>query len=121
MTMREDHRPWPVPARRWLMTQKWHDLLFAHWRVPVETLRALVPAPLQIDTHDGAAYVGLVPFRMTGVRWRCTPPVPGTAAFPEMNLRTYVTYDGKPGVWFFTLDATNRPAIWTARRFFHLP
>jgi len=119
--MREDHRPWPTPARPWRMAQTWRDLLFAHWRVPVDVLRAAVPAPLEIDTKDGDAWVGLVPFRMTGIRWRPLPPIPGTSAFPDMNLRTYVTYEGRPGVWFFTLDATNRLAIWTARTFFHLP
>jgi len=103
------------------MRMSWHDLLFAHAPVPVAALRAVVPAGLEIDTFDGVAWLGVVPFRMTRVGPRVLPPLPGLSAFPELNVRTYVTRDGKPGVWFFSLDAANRVAVWTARRFFHLP
>jgi len=103
------------------MRMSWHDLLFAHAPVPLAALRALVPAGLEIDTFDGAAWLGVVPFRMTRVGPRFLPALPGLSAFPELNVRTYVTRDGRPGVWFFSLDAANRAAVWTARRFFHLP
>lgn len=103
------------------MVQKWHDLLFMHWPVPPDSLRNLIPADLEIDTHDGSAWVGVVPFRMSGVRMRGVPPLPGATAFPELNVRTYVMKDGKPGVWFFSLDATSALAVAGARRLFHLP
>ena len=115
------HRPWPLPAGPWVMTQSWHDLLFAHWPVDAEELRALIPEPLEIDTFDGRAWLAVVPFRMTNVRLRGTPAVPWLSAFPELNMRTYVTYDGEPGVWFFSLDAGNSLAVAIARAWFHLP
>jgi hypothetical protein len=103
------------------MTQIWHDLLFAHWPVPLAALRSQIPASLEIDTFDGTAWVAVVPFRMSGVRIRGTPPAPWLSNFPELNVRTYVTRDGKPGVWFFSLDAANAVAVQIARRWFHLP
>lgn len=115
------HRPWPLPHRPWIMKQEWHDLLFAHWAVPVEVLRPFIPRSLEIDTFEGRAWLGVVPFRMAGVRMRGTPAIPGLSRFPELNVRTYVVRDGKPGVWFFSLDATNAVAVWGARTLFHLP
>jgi uncharacterized protein YqjF (DUF2071 family) len=115
------HRPWPLPHGPWIMKQGWHDLLFAHWAVPVDLLRPLIPRALEIDTFGGQAWVGVVPFRMSGVRMRGTPAIPGLSRFPELNVRTYVVRDGKPGVWFFSLDAANAVAVWGARTFFHLP
>ncbi len=103
------------------MAQVWHDLLFAHWTVPVAALRPLLPPQLEIDTFNGQAWLGIVPFRMSGVRVRGTPAVPGLSRFPELNVRTYVTRDGKPGVWFFSLDAANPVAVWAARAMFRLP
>lgn len=103
------------------MRQSWCDLLFAHWRVDAEALRPLIPAPLQIQEFDGSAWLGAVPFRMTGVMARPLPDLPWISAFPELNLRTYVEHNGKPGVWFFSLDATNPLAVWAARTFFYLP
>ncbi|HEX4128620.1 MAG TPA: DUF2071 domain-containing protein [Pirellulales bacterium] len=110
-----------MPKRPWSWRQTWCDLLFAHWSVPAEALRPLVPAELAIDKCDGTAWIGVVPFRMQGVMLRWLPDVPGLSAFPELNVRTYVTCNGRPGVWFFSLDATRRLAVWGARRFFHLP
>jgi hypothetical protein len=103
------------------MAQVWADLLFAHWEVEAGSLRKLIPAGLELDTFEGAAFVGVVPFRMSGVRMRGLPPLPGLSAFPELNVRSYVTDGSKPGVWFFSLDAANAPAVATARRTFHLP
>jgi uncharacterized protein len=103
------------------MTQTWHDLLFAHWPLPIEKMRPLVPAQLELDTFDGHCWVGVVPFRMSGVHGRALPPLPGLSRFPELNVRTYVTYGDKPGVYFFSLDAANLPAVWAARTFYHLP
>ena len=115
------HRPWPLPRGPWIMKQVWHDLLFAHWPVAAEMVRALIPPQLEIDMFGGQAWVGVVPFRMSGVRARGTMAVPGLSRFPELNVRTYVVRDGKPGVWFFGLDAANRVAVWAARAAFHLP
>ncbi len=99
----------------------WHQLAFLHWRVPEESLRAHIPRGLELDTFDGSAWLGIVPFRMSGIR-PFGLPLPGRlGAFPELNVRTYVTAGGKPGVWFFSLDATSRLAVRTARRWFHLP
>ncbi len=115
------HRPWPLPRGPWIMKQVWHDLLFAHWSVAMDALRPLIPPQLEIDTFGGQAWLGVVPFRMSGVRARGTMAMPGLSRFPELNVRTYVTRDGKPGVWFFSLDAANRLAVWVARAAFHLP
>lgn len=117
----QQHRPWPVPASAWAWRQSWRDLLFMHWPVPAATLRALVPEALQLQQFDGTAWLGLVPFRMAGVMRRPWPDMPWVSAFPELNVRTYVELEGKPGVWFLSLDAANPLAVWAARRFFHLP
>jgi uncharacterized protein len=102
--------------------QRWRYLSFLHWRVPVSALRPLVPEGLRIDTYDGEAFVGIVPFTMHGVRPRFAPAVPGLSSFHETNVRTYVHRDGRdPGVWFFSLDAANRIAVWAARTFWNLP
>ncbi|HEY0707276.1 MAG TPA: DUF2071 domain-containing protein, partial [Polyangia bacterium] len=116
-----DHRPWPLPARPWVGRQSWLDLLFAHWPVPAERLRRFVPPALTVQEFGGTSWVGLVPFRMDNVTGRGLPNLPGLSAFPEMNLRLYVELDGKPGVWFISLDADKRPAVWGARWALNLP
>ncbi|MBK9071204.1 MAG: DUF2071 domain-containing protein [Myxococcales bacterium] len=124
-TGRLDHRPWPLPAGPWIMQQQWRDLLFMHWPVPVDAMRALVPPALELDLFDGVAWVAVVPFRMTGVRPRGVPSLPWISAFPELNVRTYVRSreprNPKPGVYFFSLEAANALAVWAARTFFKLP
>src|SRR5215210_3215140 len=115
------HRPYPVPSGPWVLGMGWRDLLFMHWPVEVDALRSLVPPALSIDTFEGSAWLGVVPFDMTGVRPRFLPAVPGLSHFPEINLRTYVTAEGRPGIWFFSLDAHNRVAVRLARATFHLP
>ena len=116
-----EHRPWPLPAGPWVMAQTWSALLFAHWPLAPDALRSFLPPRLALDTWEGEAWIGVVPFRMTNVRPRLTPPVPGLSAFPELNVRTYVTCGGKPGVWFFSLDAANPVAVAAARALFALP
>lgn len=101
--------------------QRWTDLTFLHWRSEAATVRRLLPPGLELDTWDGDAWIGLIPFHMSGVRPRWGPPVPGISAFHETNLRTYVHYAGKPGIWFFSLEAASRLAVWAARRWWHLP
>lgn len=101
--------------------QSWIDLLFLHWPLPAATLRPLVPDGLKIQEFDGTSWIGVVPFRMAGVMLRPLPDLPWVSAFPELNVRIYVEAEGKPGVWFLSLDATNPLAVWAARRFFYLP
>ena len=116
-----DHRPWPVPQRRWAWRQTWCDLLFAHWPISASDLRPLVPPELTIQEYDGTSWIGVVPFHMKGVMRRPLPDLPWISAFPELNVRIYVESDGMPGVWFLSLDAANPLAVWAARRWFHLP
>ena len=103
------------------MAMNWHDLLFAHWPIPAAEMRALVPASLEVDLFSGVAWVGVVPFRMSGVTPRRIPALPWFSSFPELNVRTYVTVGGKPGVYFFSLDAANALAVTVARTWYHLP
>jgi uncharacterized protein YqjF (DUF2071 family) len=115
------HRPWPMPSPPWVMTQTWHDLLFAHWQVDATTLREKIPEALELDQFAGQAWVGVVPFRMTNVAPRAVPALPWLSAFPELNVRTYVRVGGVPGVYFFSLDAANPLAVGVARVAVHLP
>jgi uncharacterized protein len=121
MTTETSHRPWELPNRPWVFAMRWHDLLFMHWPVPFDALRPLIPPSLTLDRFDDMAWIGVVPFRMTGVRPRVLPALPWLSAFPELNVRTYVTIGGKPGVWFFSLDAANRMAVRLARWLVNLP
>lgn len=108
------------PERAPAMRMKWHDLLFMHWPVPADVLQDLLPSGIEIDTIDSNAWISVVPFRMSGVAPRWMPDVPWLSSFPELNVRTYVRHNGIPGVWFFSLDATNPLAVRIARRWFHL-
>ena len=103
------------------MLQRWSQLLFAHWPVPVDLLRPYLPPRLTLDTFEGQAWLGVVPFTMSHIRPLGLPTVPGLSALHELNVRTYATLDGVPGVWFLSLDATSALAVWAARTAFHLP
>lgn len=116
-----DHRPWPMPDRPWIMTQTWNDLLFAHWPVDAQRLVLKLPAGFELDRFDNQAWLGIVPFHMTNVAPRGVPPIPGLSAFPELNVRTYVRVNGRPGVYFFSLDCTSAIAVAGARAMYHLP
>jgi hypothetical protein len=112
----------PEPEGSVLLRQDWHHLLFLHWAVPPQVLQPLVAPELTIDTFDGNAYVGLVPFTLSGVRPVLTPPLPWISSFHEINVRTYVHLNGSdPGVWFFSLDASSAIAVAAARAAYHLP
>lgn len=120
------HRPWPMPARRWRLRQRWTKLLFAHWPIPPDEVQRRLPSGLRVDTHDGWAWLGVVPFLMDQVRARTVGEhslgVPTAMAFPELNLRTYVVApDGRHGVYFFSLDAASLLAVIGARVGFALP
>lgn len=110
-----------MPHAPWVMSMRWCDLLFIHWPVHPSVIEPWLPPGLKLETFAGNAWLGVVPFRMEAVRMRLAPPVPTTSAFPELNVRTYVTDGQKPGVWFFSLDATSQLAVRAARAGFHLP
>ncbi|MCE9520193.1 MAG: DUF2071 domain-containing protein [Verrucomicrobia bacterium] len=111
-----------LPSTRRVMHQRWENLLFLHWRLPVEVVQQSLPKGLQVDTFDGSAWVGVVPFFMRGIRPVFSPALPWVSNFLELNLRTYVRdADGQPGVWFYSLDCNQPVAVWLARTFFSLP
>ena len=117
-----EHRPWPLPPGGWLMGQTWTDLLFAHWEIELEALRRHLPGELEVDTHEGRAYLGITPFGVENLRLRGMPALPAISSFLELNCRTYVSHGGeKPGIWFFSLDASSRLAVEAARRLYKLP
>jgi uncharacterized protein YqjF (DUF2071 family) len=103
------------------MHQKWGKLLFIHWAVDSELLGPLIPSQLSIDTFDGTAWIGVIPFTMWGIHASFLPSLPGASSFHELNVRTYVHFEGVPGVWFFSLDAASRLGVWAARKFYCLP
>jgi uncharacterized protein YqjF (DUF2071 family) len=115
------HRPWPLPDGRWIMAQSWLDLLFCHWPVDPVAVRPHVPASLPLDLFDGGAWVSIAAFETRATRPRGLPPPPVLSRFPELNVRTYVTLDDRPGIWFFSLDAASRLAVEVARRLYRLP
>jgi uncharacterized protein len=115
------HRPSAMPRAPWVMGQTWVDLLFAHWPVPAEVLRPAVPPVVPIDTFGGSAWIGITPFEIVGARPRGVPPLPWLSRFPELNVRTYATIDGRPGIWFLSLDAGRAAAVHGARRAYRLP
>lgn len=113
-TLRPDGSP--------VMYQRWNTLLFLHWEVDAVALATSLPPGLTLDTFEGKAYVGLVPFTMSGIRPRQLPAVSWLSNFHETNVRTYVLHENSdPGVWFFSLEAANPIAVAIARNWFHLP
>lgn len=121
-TFEQRIEPSRQPNRWSCMRQTWQHLAFIHWRFSAQELQKKLPPGLTIDQFDGSAWLGLVPFRMRSIRPVCLPALPWLSYFLEMNLRTYV-YDqnGRPGVWFFSLDCNQPIAVRIARRLFHLP
>lgn len=118
---RTAHRPFPVAKGPWVAFQSWRRQLFAHWPVEPEGLRGLVPTGLEIDTYEGRAWVTATPFEICRFHARGLPPLPPVSEYLELNLRTYVTREGIPGVWFFSLDSSSRTATAGARTFYRLP
>ncbi len=116
-----DHRPWPRPKSPWVLFQRWEKLLFAHWKLPAEQLAPHIPDGLTLDTYEGQAYIGVVPFKMKNIHPRFLPAVPWLSHFLELNVRTYVTDGKKPGVLFFSLDAANPVGVFLGRNWYRLP
>jgi uncharacterized protein YqjF (DUF2071 family) len=121
--VRTSHKPRPLPAGRWAMTQRCNDLLYAHWPVTASSMASLLPEGLEVDTFQGAAWLGVVPFWLDRLKIRGMPPIFGARSFPEMSLRTYVRDQrtGMQGVYFFSMDASNPLAVAAGRMFYHLP
>lgn len=121
--IRTSHQPRPLPGGRWVASQRWNDLLFAHWPVPAAAVTALLPEGLEADTFEGSAWVGMVPFWLDRIKLRGTPQLPGMGGFPDLNLRTYVRNrgTGEQGVYCFSLDAGNLVAVAAARALLRLP
>lgn len=115
------HRPFPLYSKNWIMRQAWRNLVFLHWPIPKGILRKFIPTPLQIDTFNGYAWLGIVAFVMDGIYPRNIPFCSLIHKFPEVNLRTYVQYRGKPGVFFLSLDVDNWASNIIAKRWFKLP
>lgn len=116
-----DHRPFPLPHSSWVIGQTWTDLLFAHWPVPAKVIKCFLPPSLQIDLFNGAAWLGIVPFKVSGMHFYRLPPIPYLRSFLQLNVRTYVTYKGVPGVYFFSLDVNHLPSVFGARLLYSLP
>lgn len=114
-----EHRPWPLPAGRWAAARTYEDVLFAHWRVRAAELRGHVPSTLELETHDGAAWLGVTVSRVSAQRARGLLPLPGS--FLELQVRTYVTSGERPGIWLLSVDASSRLAVEAARRALGLP
>jgi uncharacterized protein len=115
------HRPWPLPRGPWVQKHTWSDVLFAHWQVPAEVVRPLVPEKLEVETRHGGAWVGISSFCMRGARLRGMPALPFFSTFPEVNIRTYVRLEDRPGVFFFSLNASNPLFTSAARLVYHMP
>ncbi len=109
------------PRLRAMMTQSWRDVAFVHWPVPVEQYAARIPQGLELDTHQGRAWVSVVALSIAQIRLPILGRIPIMPAFPELNLRTYVRRGTRRGVYFFRIEATNRLAVATARMLFHAP
>jgi uncharacterized protein YqjF (DUF2071 family) len=116
-----DHRPFPLPEGNWIAEQTWNDVLFIHWPVSKDVLRERIPKGLELDTYEGQAWVGITPFWLNGVRMRGLPPLPGVSQFPEVDVRTYVVAEDKPGVLYFTMDTSNPLIVAGARSVYFLP
>jgi len=121
--VRTSQRPRPLPSGRWAMSQRWNDLLLAHWRVPVSQLAPLLPSSLQLDTFQGMGWLGAVPFWVDQRKFRGVPLLPGLHGFPELNLRTYVRdqQTGTPGFYNFSMDTGSLFAVAATQLLFNLP
>lgn len=116
-----DHRPWPMPAGPWLQEQHWNNVLFVHWPTPHERIQPFIPEGLELETYDGSAWLGIVALRLSGVHLRNLPSVPFASEFLQLNLRTYVRAEDKPGIYLFSADVSNPLVVTAARQLFFAP
>lgn len=115
------HRPWEISSKPWRFYQEWNNAVFLHWKVPAEVIRPLIPRTTELDTFQGEAWVSLVAFTMEKLRVSYLPAVPGISNFHEINLRTYITRDNKPGVYFLSIEAQKLLAVFLAKNISGLP
>lgn len=115
------HRPWELPTTGWSYYQEWNNALFFHWEIPLELLQSLVPSNLKVDLYEGKAYISLVPFTMQKIRPKYLPSLAFVSDFHEINLRTYVTHQGKPGVFFISIEAEKSLSAFLSRMLSGLP
>lgn len=115
------HRPYPMPNAPWIMTQVWRDLLFMHYPVAPHLLREIVPQELELDTYKNEAWLSIIPLKITDMRVRGVPPIPLLSSYIELNVRTYVIYQGVPGIYFFSLDASDLISVIGAKAGTGLP
>lgn len=116
-----EHRPWPLPTECWAQAQTWHDVLFAHWRTDAAELGRLLPPELTLDLFAGVAWIGVVAARVSGLRVRGLPPLPGVSSFAELDVRTYVTHGGRPGIWVFSMTVPSPIVVEAVKRLYKLP
>lgn len=115
------HRSYPIPSRNWIMRQTWNNLLFLHWPISPKQLQPFIPSPLQIDIFNQYAWIGIIVFCMGGIYPRGFSLKSLTPKFKEINVRTYVLLNGKPGVYFLSLDVPDWASLTIAKRWYHLP
>jgi uncharacterized protein YqjF (DUF2071 family) len=110
-----DHRPFSLPSSQWIMTQVWNDVLFMHWPVARDCIQSLLPRCLELDCYENTPWISFVLYNITNSRLRGFPPIPPFSSLPGLNIRTYVTYKGIPGIYFFSLDAPQLSAVLGAK------
>jgi uncharacterized protein len=111
----DQHRPYPIPDQNWKYYQEWHNVIFAHWRVPASELRILVPTTLELDQYDGTTWISMVAFTIKDLRPHYLPAFPPVSNFHEINMRTYVKRNGKPGIYFLSVEASKIGSVLLAR------
>jgi hypothetical protein len=121
--VRTSHKPRPLPAGRWALTQRWNDLLYVHWPVPARAIEALLPDWLEADLYQGSAWLGAVPFWLDRIKIRGVPLIAGLRGFPDLTLRTYVRdrFTGSAGIHCFSIDCSNMFSVLAARLVYRLP
>jgi uncharacterized protein len=115
------HRTWALPTGRWAYYQEWNRVLFLHWKVPADALQTMLPTHLTLDLHEGNAWISLVPFTMEKIRPNGIPAFSPISNFHEINIRTYVTAEGKSGVYFLNIEAQKYLSAYIARKASGLP
>jgi uncharacterized protein len=115
------NRQYPLPEKKWKYFQQWHDTIFFHWEVPVFFLEGHIPKEIKLDTYNNMAWVSLVAFEVRNMRLRNTPSLPYVSNFYEINLRTYVIKDGKPGIYMFSIETDKLIEVVLTRAFIGLP
>ena len=116
-----EHRPYPLTGKNWIYYQEWHDVVLAHWKIPAEKLRALIPESLTLDLYEGEAWISLTAFTVKKLRPRFIPPFPPLSNFHEINTRTYVVHKNKPGIYFLSVEAQKKISVWLSRTITGIP